>query len=94
MKVVGFRRREERQVIAGMGVQGWKNCQREPQISRRHVGADDENAEKRWNEIREYVLERIAVNSCNSYRRRPLMMLFVNVLVEVTAVQHSVKWSS
>lgn len=45
-----------------------------------------ENSQERWHQIGEDVLDGVAVNGGHSDRCRPLVVLLVDVLVEVSAV--------
>lgn len=90
MEIVRLRTGEERQMVPGVGVQRRQNDQRKPQPGDRHVTAQHEDSQKRRHQVAENVLDRMAVDGGDGDRGRPLVVLLVDVLVDVSVVQKSV----
>lgn len=91
MKVVRFGAGKEGQVIAGVGIQRGEYGQCKPQPSRGHVTTHQEYAQKRRQQIAEYVLNRMAIDGRDRYGCGPLMMLLVYELVDVLVVEQTVR---
>ena len=91
VKVVRFRAGKERQMVAGVSVQRGQYHERKPQPGDRHVAAEHEDPQKRWHQIAEHVLDRMAVDGGDRDRGRPLVVLLVDVPVDAPAVQQPVR---
>lgn len=91
MKVVCLGRREERQMVARVRVQGRQYGQREPQPGRGHVRAQQEHPEERWQQVAADVLQGMTVDGGDGHGRRPLVVLLVYVPVEVAIVEQPVR---
>jgi hypothetical protein len=87
MKVVVLRRFEERHVISRMIVECDKNYVRCPDPSGNDVTAQDRNPHHGREHVGYDVLHWVAVNGCDSDWRCPFVMLFVDVLIQVTAMK-------
>lgn len=91
MKVVGLGRREERQMIARVSVQGGQYGQAEPKPGRSHVRTEQEHPEEGWQQVGTYVFQGMTVDGRHGHRSRPLVVLLVDVLVEVSIVEQPVR---
>jgi hypothetical protein len=90
VKVVGFGRREEGEMVTGVRVQGRQQRQSEPEPGRGDVGAHNEHPQEGGQKVGEEMLDRVAVDCGDGDRGGPFVVLLVDDLVEVTIVEESV----
>ena len=83
VEVVGLRRGEQGEVIAGMSIEGGHQGKRVPQPGRCDVRAADERAEHGPEQVGDDVLERVSVERGEGHGRGPLVVLLVNVRVNL-----------
>lgn len=77
---------KERQMIAGVGVECWKDGQGEPQPRGGHMAAHEKDAQKGRQQVAKDVLNGMAIDGRHRDGGRPLMMLLMDVLVDVLVV--------
>jgi hypothetical protein len=89
VKVVGFGRREEGEMVTGVRVQGRQQRQSEPEPGRGDVGAHNEHPQEGGQKVGEEMLDRVAVDCGDGDGGGPFVVLLVDDLVEVAIVEES-----
>ena len=90
--VVRLGRHHERQVVAAVVVQRHHDDAAQPQPRRGQVRIQQDDADRRRQQVGHQVFQRVAVNGHERHRRRPLVVLLVDVLVDHRMVEHPIRW--
>lgn len=91
MEIVGLRAGKKGQMVARMGVEGAQNGQSEPEPRRGHVRPHNKYPQERGHQVGENVLNGVAIDGGHGDGCRPFMVLLVNVLVDMFAVEEPTK---
>ena len=89
--VVELWREEERQVVAGVGVDGGHEADGVPDPGRDKVTPHHQGAQRHWEQVRERVLQGVRVERGQAQGRAPLVMDLVHARVQGGAVKDNVR---
>jgi len=85
--VVELGRLQQRQVVARVDVERVAHCERHPRPHAHGVHAQQQRPQDHRGHVGENVLERVRVHRHHRHRRRPLVVLLVDVFVHQFVVQ-------
>lgn len=88
---MSLRRWEEGQVVSAVGVQCTEEGQGHPQPDGGHMGAHEQRPQEDRHHVGQSVLQRVGVDGCDGDGTLPLMVHLVEVFVQHSVVEQSVR---
>lgn len=87
MEIVCLRTWEEWPVVARMSIQCVEDGKSEPEVGSGDMTSSKEHPKEWWYEVGKDMLQRMTIDSSHSYWGCPLVVCFMNILVEIAAVK-------